>query len=88
MPIAEARLVGGPQDGARVRHGGGDLPLRLYVGPKWLGDGFAAWSREPSKRFPACYIYYGLKNGEQSFEFLQYQTEKTEQALPPEPQRG
>ncbi len=55
--IAESRLVAGPQDGARVRIGGGFLPHTVYVGPKWLGDGFAAWSRHPSRRFPARYDY-------------------------------
>ncbi len=48
-------LVGGPQDGARVTIGGGELPQRLYVGPRNLGDGFAAWSREACERFPAAY---------------------------------
>lgn len=56
-----ATLISGPQDGAKVRKSGGDdghpymLPDVLYVGAKWLGDGFAAWSDEPSDRFPARY---------------------------------
>jgi hypothetical protein len=51
----ESVLVGGPQDGAKVRSPDGTYPHVLYVGPKWLGDGFAAWSTGPSKRFPARY---------------------------------
>lgn len=50
-----ARLNGGPQDGARVTTGVGLLPDVVFVGPKWLGDGFAAWSREQCNRFPVCY---------------------------------
>jgi hypothetical protein len=59
MPPQEATLIGGPQDGAKVRVGGGTLPCTLYVGPKWLGDGFAAWSSLPSERFPCRYDYIG-----------------------------
>lgn len=61
MPIT-AWLIGGPQDGARITAGGGVLPLRVHVGPKWLGDGFAAWSRSPCQRFPAYYLYDGEAN--------------------------
>lgn len=57
-PLKTSQLVGGPQDGARVTIGGGNLPGVVFVGPKWLGDGFAAWSREGSKRFPARYVRY------------------------------
>jgi hypothetical protein len=55
----EAVLYGGPQDGARVTVGGGTLPPAVHVGPRWLGDGYAAWSRDPSTRFPAAYRYGG-----------------------------
>jgi len=50
-------LVGGPQDGAKVtsQH----LPAIIWVGPKWLGDGFAAWGRKHSERFPCCYVLNG-----------------------------
>jgi hypothetical protein len=58
----EAVLVGGPQDGASVKGVGGHLPDKVYVGPHWLGDGFAAWSREYSKRFPVCYANDGQGN--------------------------
>jgi hypothetical protein len=51
----ESILKLGPQDGAKIRSGSGVYPPVLYVGPKWLGDGFAAWSRKGSKRFPARY---------------------------------
>jgi hypothetical protein len=69
-----ATLVGGPQDGAKVRKSGGDeghpymLPDVLYVGPKWLGDGFAAWSRGPSKRFPARYLRHARDTGNFYFD--------------------
>jgi hypothetical protein len=49
-------LVGGPQDGAKVHSVGGEIPQTIYVGPKWLGDGYAAWARERSDRFPCCYV--------------------------------
>jgi hypothetical protein len=52
-------LIGGPQDGARIKGVGGVLPLRVYLGPKWLGDGYSAWSRMPCRRFPAYYQYDG-----------------------------
>jgi hypothetical protein len=53
-------LVGGPQDGGKV-HFSADTPEIIFVGPKWLGDGFVAWSRGLSKRFPAKYVYHGGK---------------------------
>lgn len=50
----DSNLVGGPQDGSKVTIGGTDpVPDTVFVGPKYLGDGFAAWARNgPSKRFP------------------------------------
>jgi hypothetical protein len=54
-------LVGGPQDGAKVKGVGGALPQIVHVGPRWLGDGYAAWSREPCDRFPACYVLDGYR---------------------------
>jgi hypothetical protein len=50
-----ASLIGGPQDGAKVHPVGGVLSSVLYVGRVWQGDGFAAWSREWSERFPMKY---------------------------------
>ncbi len=50
-------LVGGPQDGAKVRGVPDRVPSTIYVGPVWLGDGFSAWSRTPSDRFPANYFW-------------------------------
>ena len=44
-----ATLYGGPQDGILV-HCVGGLPPTIYVGSKWLGDGYAVWSREPSEK--------------------------------------
>lgn len=56
---AECTLIRGPQDGAKVTYGSDEglagMPLTLFVGRKWLGDGYAAWSREASDRFPAEY---------------------------------
>jgi hypothetical protein len=57
--MPEAILVGGPQDGARIKGVGGVLPRRVHVGPKWLGDGYAAWSQTACERFPALYEYDG-----------------------------
>jgi hypothetical protein len=57
--VDKYELVGGPQDGARICRTGYPLPLTVYVGPKWMGDGFAAWSDEPSERFPAKYVNDG-----------------------------
>ncbi len=56
---SEGELKGGPQDGAKVKGVGGNLPSCLFVGPRWMGDGFAAWGREQCERFPVCYLYGG-----------------------------
>lgn len=72
MPT-KAMLIGGPQDGAMIMCGGGVLPLRVYVGPKWLGDGYAAWARQPSINKPALYEYDGRAN----YRFARYQTKPT-----------
>lgn len=48
-------LVGGPQDGAKIVTL--TVPAVVFVGPKWLGDGFSAFRREESRRFPCCYRY-------------------------------
>lgn len=50
-------LVGGPQCGAKVHGVGGALPQTIYVGPRWLGDGYAAWGRDRCRRFPCCYVH-------------------------------
>lgn len=57
--IQEAELSGGPQDGGKVHAVGGELPQTIYVGRKPMGDGYAAWSRERSDRFPARYVLDG-----------------------------
>jgi hypothetical protein len=62
-------LVGGPQDGAKVRRIGELMPQVIYVGKKWQGDRYAAWGTKASKRFPVCYVldnslklrYFGVK---------------------------
>jgi hypothetical protein len=46
-------LVRGPQDGAKIT--GVGIPEVVYVGRKWMGDGYAAWGREQSNRFPEAY---------------------------------
>lgn len=60
-PPEEFELCKGPQDGARVKRIGDVMPQTIYVGSKWLGDGYAAWSRERSSRFPVCYVMSGFK---------------------------
>jgi hypothetical protein len=60
MAAFDGELIGGPQDGAKIRSSGGDVFHAVYVGPKWLGDGFAAYSSGgPSGRFPALYVHEG-----------------------------
>jgi len=49
-------LVLGPQDGAKVKPVGNHVPMQIFVGPKWLGDGFVAYGLERCDRFPCCYI--------------------------------
>lgn len=56
MRDGDFELRGGPQDGAKVRQVGGDIPATIYVGPKWLGDGYAAWGCERCDRFPCRYV--------------------------------
>ena len=58
MNASQGRLIGGPQDGGRVRTPGCDDPLPdvLYVGLMSMGDRYAAWSREQSERFPVRYV--------------------------------
>lgn len=58
-------LVMGPQDGIGVVICTKELPLRVFVGRRWLGDGRAAWSLNQSKRFPCC---YALKDGRYYYE--------------------
>jgi len=51
-------LIGGPQDGGRVSMYTDDIKPAVWVGPKWMGDGFAAFTADdPCDRFPACYRY-------------------------------
>lgn len=60
-PPDSFELCEGPQDGARVHRVGDVMPQTIYVGRKWMGDGFAAWGREQSDRFPVCYVMDGFK---------------------------
>lgn len=59
-------LVRGPQDGAKIT--GMDIPEIVYVGRRWMGDGYAAWGREQSKRFPEG---YRRKRGTATYHYLQ-----------------
>ncbi len=79
----ESILVGGPQDGARIKCVG-PLPIWVHVGPKWLGDGFAAWARKPSVRFPAKYEY----DGRSKHLFVGYEIKKPLEVEPLEPCQG
>lgn len=83
MPPEEGTLIGGPQDGVKVRRTGG-LPLWVHVGPKWMGDGFAAWSRAPSERFPARYVWDGYS----SWQFECWRTAPLPEQMPLESCRG
>lgn len=58
--MRKVELVRGPQDGAFV-HAMEPIPEVVYVGPKNLGDGFAAWGREGCKRFPCKYAIDGYR---------------------------
>lgn len=49
------QLCNGPQDGAHVIVYE-PFPIRIFVGPKWMGDGNASWGREKCDRFPVCYV--------------------------------
>jgi hypothetical protein len=53
------QLVNGPQDGGKVKQIGNEMPATVFVGPKWLGDGYVAWGRERCKRFPCRYDWDG-----------------------------
>jgi hypothetical protein len=57
----EFELRRGPQDGAKVKRIGSIMPQTIFVGPVWMGDGFAAWGRERSERFPCRYVMDGYK---------------------------
>ena len=59
--MPEFILYWGPQDGAKVKQVGEYMPQRIFVGAKWLGDGYAAWSREYCERFPCSYLMEGGK---------------------------
>lgn len=51
-------LVGGPQDGGKVVMYTDDIKPAVWVGPKWMGDGAAAFTTDgPCERFPAGYRY-------------------------------
>lgn len=68
-----AEMVGGPQDGGKIHAVGGELPQTVYVGPLWLGDGYAAWSRERCERFPECYV---LDHGRRGHYFYRGKSER------------
>jgi hypothetical protein len=61
--MRETVLCGGPHDGQRVKGVGGPLPPSIFVNPKSLDDGYAAWSRTRSERFPHEYAHRNGKAG-------------------------
>lgn len=63
------RLNGGPQDGARVRLPTRRVPVFIWVGAKWLSDGYAAYTTDgPCERFPCEYE----ENTQGGYEFRRY----------------
>lgn len=54
--IVRVEMVGGPQDGGKVLMYADAMEPRIWVGPRWMGDGVAALSISgPSRRFPCHY---------------------------------
>lgn len=53
-----ATLHGGPHDGGKIHAvGERDIPKDIWLGPRWLNDGYGAWSSDgPSERFPCRYF--------------------------------
>lgn len=61
------QLCGGPQDGGHVVVYSPE-PIRVFVGPKWLGDGNSSWARGRCESFPACYV---LDSVDDKYTFLE-----------------
>lgn len=56
--MVSLEMAGGPQDGGKVRMYADDVKSDIWVGPRWQGDGFAAFTTDgPCSRFPAHYRY-------------------------------
>lgn len=72
---AAIELIGGPQDGGKINTHtmtDGTLPT-IFIGPRWLGDGFVAFSRESCDRFPIRHDFDG-----QSYRFVNQESEPTQ----------
>lgn len=72
LPV-DVELVGGPQDGSKVRvyyvtneDGNQYTYGRIYLGARWLGDGYSAYSRTHSQRFPCIYVIDKSADGKRS----------------------
>lgn len=52
------RLHGGPHDGVLAMIGDATV---IFVVRAWRGDGYVAWAREASERFPFRYAKHGLQ---------------------------
>lgn len=65
----EKTLLDGPQEGVKVARSGYPLPDVIHVGKRPMGDGFAAWSEEPSERFPARYSIDCHGSGNYRFDY-------------------
>lgn len=76
--LGDAILSGGPQDGAIIHFPDDFKTVYVYVGRKWLGDGYAAFSRDPCDRFPVRYWHSGDKYmGKVKYLFDEYIQELT-----------
>lgn len=60
-PPDSFELCKGPQDGSKVYRVEPVMPQRIYVGRRWHGDGYSAWAKAKSARFPCCYVMDGYK---------------------------
>lgn len=60
-PPETFELCRGPQDGAKVRRIGDVMPQTIFVGPRCLWDGYAAWGTKQCKRFPIRYVMDAFK---------------------------
>lgn len=49
-------LIGGPQDGAKVKQIRESMQQVIWLGPTWKGDGYAAYSTGCCEMFPCRYV--------------------------------
>ncbi len=55
MIQSKYELVGGPKDGCHVKSTPDCMPTVIFLSPQPSGDGYEAWGRVASDRFPCCY---------------------------------